>query len=184
MIARAMTTQAMTDAIEPLRLARKEAVWEGEIPLGTLPRLAAEVVGADGDQNSDVAVSLHFFRDAEGRARVRGTVSLAVSLSCQRCLEPVVRGIDIELDLWLTSTQRQLEELSPEHEPYMLASDHVSVAELIEDDLLLALPYQVCPDFDACPNAPSLTFPAAAAVAGENARVNPFDALAHLKKRP
>jgi uncharacterized protein len=186
MIARAMTTQPKADAVEPFKLARKGAAWTGEIPLAALPRLSAEVAHGAAGSLSDVAVALRFFCDEQGRARVRGHASTTVGLSCQRCLEPVLRELEIEIDLWLVRTDEQAQRLSPEQEPCVLWDERVAVAVLVEDDLLLALPEQVCLNFDDCANAPALAYPAPVRAGTEcpaaSGRRKPFETLARLKQ--
>jgi uncharacterized protein len=184
MIARAMTTQPKAEPIEPLKLARREAVWSGEIPLTALPRLTAEVVEAAGDEHGKIDVALNFFRDADGRARIRGRVSAVVVLTCQRCLEPVAHQLDVAIELWLVQNEAQAKLLSADQEAYVLPGERVLVADLIEDDMLLALPEQVCPSPEDCPNAPTLVYPAAVPDAGtQGSRKGPFDQLAQLKRR-
>jgi uncharacterized protein len=199
MIARAMTTQPKADAVEPYRLARMGRVWKGEIPLATLPRLCAQVAdpasgtddaGCDAAEDRLVTVVLRFFADEQGRSRIRGQASVSVALSCQRCLEPIVHRIDVAIDLWLVRTDEQASRLAADQEPFLLSDERVGIAELIEDDLLLALPDQVCASFDDCANRPSLSYPAIARGDERNdreartvtARRRPFEGLAHLKR--
>jgi uncharacterized protein len=185
MIARAMTTQPNAEPIEPLTLARREAVWSGEIPLTALPRLTAEVVEAGGDEHGSIDVALKFFRDADGRARTRGHVAAVVVLTCQRCLEPVAHQLDVAIELWLVQNEAQAKLLSADQEAYVLPGERVLVADLIEDDMLLALPEQVCPRPEDCPNAPALAYPAAAPDAEpQGSRKGPFAQLAQLNRRP
>ena len=65
-----------------------------------------------------------------------------------------------------------------------------SVAQLIEDDLLLSLPGRGCEVFDECPRRPVLAYPAPGTATGSEAldrtgqeKQNPFAVLAELKRR-
>jgi uncharacterized protein len=162
-------------------LARKGGQFSGEIPLAAFPRLKSLVLG-DGS----VAVELGFTRDDEGRSRVRGRAVFAPTLLCQRCLEPVVRDLDVAIDLCVVRSEEQAAELAEQFDTFVLSDDDVSIVDLVEDDLLLGLPSQVCKAYDACPNRPELHFPAGdSAVSNEKdpAKPNPFGVLAGLKNR-
>jgi uncharacterized protein len=178
-----MSIQARTDAVSPHELARKGGQFSGEIPLAAFPRLKSLVLG-DGS----VAVELGFTRDDEGRSRVRGRAAFSPLLQCQRCLEPVVRKLDVAIDLCVVRSEEQAAELAERVDTVLLAGEDVSIVDLVEDDLLLGLPNQVCKAYDACPNRPELNFPAADAAeekepAKQNPFGNPFGVLAGLKNR-
>lgn len=176
-----MSTQARTDAVSPHELARKGGQFSGEIPLAAFPRLSSLVLG-DGS----VSVELGFARDDEGRSRVLGHAVLAPTLQCQRCLEPVVRQLDVAIDLRVVRTEEQAAELAEQFDTFVLPNDEVSIVDLVEDDLLLGLPAQVCQAYDACPNRPELEFPVADGAGleeKEHAKPNPFGVLAGLKNR-
>ena len=64
----------------------------------------------------------------------------------------------------------------------MWSGEDIAVAELIEDDLILALPNQVCEAYDACPRRPDLRYPTDAGEAPEQ-KPNPFAALADWQNR-
>ncbi len=63
------------------------------------------------------------------------------------------------IDLCVVTTDAQAAEVADEFDTFVLTDDEVSIVELVEDDLLLALPAQVCKAYDACPNRPDLSFP-------------------------
>jgi len=76
------------------------------------------------------------------------------------------------------------QQFADEFESFVSTDDEVPVIDLIEDDLILALPSQVCEAYDACPNRVELSYPADDAASDANdARTNPFAALADLKNR-
>jgi uncharacterized protein len=133
-----------------------------------------------------VSVDLKFTSDDKGRSVVQGPIALRVTLQCQRCLEPVACNIETVVDLCLVGSDAQAADIAEEVETFVLSDDEVSIVELIEDDLLLALPSQVCVAYDECPNRPALSYPAEESSGGDEAapkRPNPFDVLARLKNR-
>jgi uncharacterized protein len=176
-----MSNQARTDAVSPHELARKRGLFNGEIPIAAFPRLSPLVLA-----DTMVSVSLAFSRDDEGRTRVEGEARLMPTLQCQRCLEPVERALTVPIDLCVVTSDAQAAEVAEELEPYVLTEDDVSIVDLIEDDLLLALPVQVCEEYEQCPRRPDLSYPAddgTGANETDPARPNPFGVLAGLKNR-
>jgi len=175
-----MSTPARTDAVSPHELARKGGLFSGEISIGAFPRLAALVLG-DGV----VDVRLEFAQDDQGRSHVRGTAVVHAALSCQRCLEAVQRKLDVQIDLRVVGSDAVAREFADAFDSFVLTDDEIAVVDLIEDDLILALPSQVCEAYDECPNRLDLSYPADGATvdAKGSARANPFAALAELKNR-
>ena len=175
-----MSTQARTNAVFPHELARTRGQFTGEISIAAFPRLGALVLGS-----SNVAVSLVFRHDDEGRCRVEGTARVALDLQCQRCLGPVQHELDVPIDLCVVASDAQADAVADELAPFVLEEDDVAVVDLVEDDLILALPSQVCIAYAECPNRPELSYPGgpANADAATPERPNPFGVLADLKDR-
>lgn len=101
-----------------------------------------------------------------------------VSLTCQRCLQPVQESL--ELDRWVrfVDTEAEAAELDADSDDDVLALPrHLDARELIEDELLLALPlvpmHEVCPQ--PLPQAEGDLDPV-------QEKPNPFAALAALKR--
>ncbi len=176
-----MSTQARTDAVSPHELARKRGLFTGEIPLAAFPRLGSLVLGGGG-----VSISLAFTHDDAGRCRVQGTSKVTLDLQCQRCLGPVQHALNVQIDLCVVASDAQADALADEVEPFVLEEEDVAIVDLVEDDLLLALPIQVCLAYADCPNRPDLDFPVAAGTKPDQPgarRPNPFGVLAELKNR-
>ena len=173
-----MSTQARTDAVSPHELARKGGQFIGEIPFVAFQRLHSLAVGKDV-----VRIELRFEQDDHGRSRVLGRVTTAVILDCQRCLEPIVRHIVADVDFRVVASDAAADEIANEFETFVSADEELSVVELIEDDLILALPNQVCEAYDACPRRPDVRYPRDDVDEDEAPRANPFAALADWQKR-
>ncbi|MGB2240069.1 MAG: YceD family protein, partial [Pseudomonadales bacterium] len=56
------------------------------------------------------------------------------------CLEPVSLTIAVDVDVVLSAQASVIEQLDFDQDSLLLEGEHISVAELIEDQLLLALP--------------------------------------------
>ncbi len=109
-------------------------------------------------------------------------VQAEVWLSCQRCLQPLRQRLDIRQRLQFVRSAAEAEALDEEAEHDVLALPQaLDLRELVEDELLLALP--LVPRHDTCPEP--LLAPGATALAAEIApRPSPFAALRGFKTSP
>jgi uncharacterized protein len=176
---------------DPLRLdvaafaaegARIEGQWEGD----ALPRLAAS-----SSPPQDTPLSAIRWRAEGRRVAVTGSepelwlhlsAQVPVWLTCQRCLRPFEVPIEVDRSLRFVRGEAEAEALDAELDEDVLALPRsLDLRELVEDELLLALP--LVPRHDACP-AP-LHF---SAEPGEEEqapeRDNPFAVLQTLKRPP
>lgn len=164
---------------DPIQLAEQGRAYEGEIELAGLGRLADLLAGAEGL----VRYRLTFDRDSRGRPYAVGHLEGALPLRCQRCLETF--SLVVERDWRVTLLAEAAEEaLLDEGEDARLISDEgMPLAELVEDELILAVP--VVPKH---PAGAVCELPATEAVTEEPAEEfdepedNPFAELSRLKR--
>ena len=105
------------------------------VPVAALPRLAESLSDSEGSVEVDVRVS----RASSGIPLIEGSLRGHLRRDCQRCLEPV--DLDVSVDLKLAVTGTGGEELAPaDFEPWQTDEQDVTLAQLLEDELLLALP--------------------------------------------
>lgn len=165
--------------------ARDGANLEGEWPAASLERLA-DAAAPESPANCWPAVGwqLHGeLREPKGGAAqtwLHVTASARVALTCQRCLKPV--HDEVEVDRWIRFVEGEAEAaaLDADSDDDVLALPrHLDARELIEDELLLALP--LVPRHGACPEP----LPVAELGDGEAEDIqqpNPFAKLAALKR--
>lgn len=150
-------------------------VLDGRWPLSGFARLSE-----DAAQDGDVTWSVSGQRRAVAGGQPQTWLHLAaqarVWLECQRCLQPV--ALDLEVARWLhfVADEATAEALDAESEEDVLALPRsLDLHELVEDELLLALP--LVPMHARCPQP----LPMAAGEAAVEPAPNPFAALAGLK---
>lgn len=161
--------------LEPRKLADQEAEIKGETTVARLPRLAE----FRDSQDEIVEVALRFGRDEERRQSVSGTVKTSLIMTCQRCLEPVRCSVEAHPALVMVYKEDQIKAL-PEHlDPWLVTDEKIILSELLEEELLLALPLVAM--HEQCPTV--LHKSAEPAAAAESKRDNPFAVLAQLKSR-
>jgi uncharacterized protein len=167
----------LPDLVDCARLAGEAAVLRREFALSELPRvrdLLAESVGT-------LQASFAFAKSASGHAGANVAVSAVPQLKCQRCLQgfafPVSSGSEIEF------TRDEAASASDTgREAFRVESGLVSLRELAEEELLLALPIAAsCSTPQSCGKAPLIESAAVTEAASDMRR--PFSALQDLLKR-
>jgi uncharacterized protein len=139
-----------TDRVDCARLAEDAAVLERVYALSEMPRLQDLLADAHGSVRARFA----FSKLEAGRAGVTVAVQAAPRLVCQRCLQdfewPVISDSDIEF-----ASDADTSVQSP-REIYLMDEGLVSLRDLAEEELLLALPVIAsCSTPEACGRAPS-----------------------------
>lgn len=160
----------------------------GRCALDELPRLLEALAPADPAQPADptdrpVAWAVQGeWRAVTGGAPqhwLRLQVDGDLSLVCQRCLGPVREHLALDRWLRFVESEAQAAELDAELDDDVLALPRwLDLVELIEDELLLALP--LVPRHAVCP-AP-LPVPGPDEAALDEKQPHPFAALAALKR--
>jgi uncharacterized protein len=158
----------------------------GEWPADRLPRLlAATLAPQDGTARAPIAWRANGERRVLVAAGAQPSLSIAadteVTLECQRCLQPMRLPLHAERRIFFVEGEEAAAALDVESEDDVLAlTPALDLRELIEDELLLALPlvarHAHCPE--PLPRAFVEDDPAVAPAD------NPFAALAALKRGP
>ena len=134
-----------------------------------------------------VQVQLQFQRDDRGRSLVTGSVQVPVALDCERCLEQVEHALVARVDAVLVRNDAAAEDVHG-RDAIVLEDRKVSLAGLLEDDLLLSLPMVACDAGQDCPRRPTLEYGPGAEAESQQAALDggdrtahgPFAALRHL----
>jgi uncharacterized protein len=174
MMAPAMTTPS-DERLAYASLARQGARVERQLPLDALPRVA-ELASARGP----VVVTLEFRLEGAGRPWVSGHAEQRVEATCQRCLERFERRLNVDFDLCIVREEADARAIAEAADVLVVEGETVSIAEIVEDELLLGLPERLC-EREPCPHAPALVFPAPGAEQTEAAE-SPFSVLSKLKR--
>jgi uncharacterized protein len=174
-----MFSERLPVHIDPFRMAETRRLLEGTIALAEMARLGESLQDTAGE----VSVSLEFGIDNEGIRFIRGRIQAEVSLECQRCLETMRYPIDSEFMLGLVRSSTEAETLPSHYEPLLVEDGPLFLRDIIEDELLLALPIVAMHAPEACGvELNAMPQPDEAQEDdGEAAGDNPFAALADLK---
>ncbi len=121
--------------------------------------------------------------DAFGQRYLSVRIKATPTLECQRCMQPFLLPIDAESRLQVVKSEADLDaedataDEADEPTERILGSQRFDVMALIEDELILSLPY--VPKHEVCPSLPASL--EEEPEAGE-ARPSPFAVLDQLKK--
>lgn len=161
------------DVLDAWRLVAARRGVEGRLPLSTLSRLAGLLHDTDGE----VRFSLDFDTDELQVPYAELKIDAELPLLCQRSLERFLLPVQIVQRLGLIREEADEAALSPGYEPLLMPEDGMlHPAELVEDELILAVPVvPMAPGSDAVER----DWPAPAA---EQDAANPFAVLSSLKK--
>jgi len=176
-----MTLGALPHMVEARTLAAREVTVEGTLQAARMPRLDAAIVAAV----APARVHAQFCRDEEGRYILKLSVHMAVSVACQRCLGPLELDLVSDSQLAALWTDEQAQQLPSRYDP-LITGDETDLWQVVEDELLLALPAFSYHSDSQCGLATGVAQPDAAEPDETDApaRDNPFTVLAALKNEP
>ena len=157
-----------------------ESVFEGSCSLERLPRFADCLASPDGEVNG----KLRFGLTGTGRRVITGSVSATVEVVCQRCLEPLSLELADTIQLALVESESQIDSLEAEWDPWMVDGPKISIASLLEEQLMLCMPLVSYHRDERCVKA--LEYQQRKEPlddsSGDRAAQNPFEVLKVLKK--
>ncbi|HEY0799844.1 MAG TPA: YceD family protein [Steroidobacteraceae bacterium] len=143
----------LIDRVDCARLAEDAAVLVRVYPLSELPRLQDLLADAGGS----VRARFVFSKLEAGAGRTGATVAVQATprLVCQRCLQsfelPLTSDSEIEF-----ATSEAVSPVETPREIYLMDEGSVSLRDLAEEELLLALPVIAsCSKPETCGQAPA-----------------------------
>ena len=159
-----------------------ESVFEGSCSLERLPRFADCLASPDGE----VSGKLRFGATGTSRRVITGSVSATVEVVCQRCLEPLSLELadTIQLALVESESESQSDSLEAAWDPWVVDGPKISIASLLEEQLMLCMPLVSYHPDKRCVKA--LEYQQRKEPlddsSGDRAAQNPFEVLKVLKK--
>ncbi len=135
MVSRSKRSPGRLDA---LRLARERGVVEGRVDAHALLRVADLL----SEGPAAIAWRIEGPDDASGRPALRIALKGAVTLECQRCLGDFEWPIDQATDVLIARDDAELAALDADSSlEVVLAAGPIDPLALVEDELVLALPF-------------------------------------------
>ena len=171
-----------TSHLDARAFARSAGALRGTTPLPDFARVAHDCVGggvgtvvrwsADGTLRTGL--------DGEAQLMLHLQIDTTLPLTCQRCLEPVETAIAVEQWFRFVPDEATADAQDDgSEEDLLVESAQFNLRELVEDELVLAMP--LIPAHTACPTAPRLSASDADFDEAGPAKPHAFAVLAKLK---
>jgi uncharacterized protein len=182
-----MATSGTSDPrrLDVATFAAVEGELAGELGQHALRRLSAATIPPQAGEPAAIAWRARGERRVLAGAGVQPALAIAaqaeVTLECQRCLQPMHLPLRVERRIFFVEGEEAAATLDLESDDDVLARvPALDLHELIEDELLLALP--IVPRHDDCPEPLPRAFVQKESAA--DPEENPFAVLAALKRGP
>ncbi len=158
--------------LDPLRLANAGEHLSGTVNLDIMPRVKESLLTNKGELH----FSLSFSIDEAMHCIIDVEIETRLLMRCQRCLEPTEVGIKRHSLIALVNQQSEVSELPIKYEPLVLDEQEITLLDLIEDELLLAMPLAPLHAENECIGTEKIER------INADGRPNPFAVLESLKK--
>ena len=122
--------------VDPRKLAAQRVQLAGVLELSRLSQLIDYLADAEGR----VEVRLDFDLDEKKQPRVQGKIQAEVDLICQRCLETMVWSLQLDFLLGIVRNEEEAKALPDCYDPWLVPGEQASLAELVQEELILGLP--------------------------------------------
>jgi uncharacterized protein len=117
-------------------LVGTETAIDFKIPLAELPRVSLELIGKDGEASGHVRFSRHM-----GHAVADLEVHAAAEVICQRCMQAMRWPVNMKTRIALVSDYDAANRVPDGMEVFLVEADSVSVRDLVDEEVMLALPH-------------------------------------------
>lgn len=130
-------TGGLPERLDPREAARADFACQGTLNTSAMTRLRAALAAPE----ATVSVELSARADRDGWCVLEGCAGAVVRLTCQRCLEPMDVALSAPFALAVVEGDAEIAGVPARYEPLCVgAGEAVTMAGLVEDELLLALP--------------------------------------------
>lgn len=165
----------LPDRLDLIATAEAGRVLRGRIPVARLERVLPALMSDQGE----LQVEMNLGKDPDGTCFLAGAIQGEIVLCCQRCMEGMTLPLDLGFRLGLLRDERAIDTLSDRYEPLLVTAEPANIADIVADEVLLALP--IVPlhrDSGRC-NADLKAYKPPE----DEQRENPFAVLAGLKQK-
>ena len=131
--------------IDALDFARSQSRLSGDWPIADFPRLQGAV-----QSGTPLQYALEGVPEEQGRPALHLTVTGTLRLTCQRCLGALGHPLRVDALLLLYGSEAEIDAIPVDAEAPdgIVATKEMAVRDLIEEEVLLAIPY--APRHEGC----------------------------------
>lgn len=122
--------------IDPYRMAKNGQTLNGKVSVVDLSRANKLLTSESGE----VEYKLEFSTDVDGFCIIAGELSTTLYMRCQRCLREFEAKVSSDFLVSPVKNDAEAKALLPSYEAVYVADAKLYIDELIEDELILAMP--------------------------------------------
>lgn len=165
--------------VDPRRLSMQGKTLTGSVDVN----LCRRVKEAVKEISSTIDASLSFYLEEQGRKAVNIRASGSVKVICQRCLSSMPLKLECDTILCIVWSEEEADVLPKNLEAWIVPENKGNLIDLVEDELLLALPFIAYHKKEECePLVANILLSELSNKTEEsNIESNPFEALKILK---
>ncbi len=165
--------------VNPRQLSTQGKTLTGSVDVS----LCNRVKDAVKEISSTIEASLSFYLEEQGRKIVNIRASGSVKVICQRCLSSMPLQLECDTILCIVWSEEEADALPKNLEAWIVPEDKGNLIDLIEDELLLAIPFIAYHKKEECEPLDTniLLSESSNEAKGVNTESNPFEALRILK---
>lgn len=126
----------LPEFVDAWRMVQARTSYRGELPLAAFARLRDSLASSAGQ----VSFDLEFGKDEIGVAHLRVRADADLPLTCQRTLDTFAFPVHVDTRLGLIGHEQDEASLPAGYEPLLVPEQGLRLADIVEDELILALP--------------------------------------------
>ncbi len=173
-----MSKEPLIRTLDIRKAATRGVTVKGALVPGQLPRFS----GLLADDSGKIEALFSFDKDQEQRLIARVQTTAEVTVSCQRCLQPLGLELAGDTTLAVVLSDEQASQLPRNIEPLLLSEPEVTdLWDVVEDELILALPAYSYHETHECRATVGEYRAPEVRETPDNAQPNPFNVLEQLK---
>jgi uncharacterized protein len=131
-----MVDTLVPDYVDAKKIFAQHALISGILPISRFSRFCELLA----DNSGNLHVTLQFHLDDSHRRIIDGEIDVLVSVTCQRCLEPAEIRLTETFKLGIVETEGHIARLPADIDPWMVTEPKLVIADLLEEQLILAMP--------------------------------------------
>ncbi len=131
-----MSTGPLPDKIDHRKFGSDQVELNGMISLARFTRLCGLIENEDGL----IHCKLRFKSGRKGKTQVTGQAELSALLICQSCLEVFEFTLAAAIRVCIVPSESAFLDLPPEDDGLVVPDRLVDIVDLVEDELIVALP--------------------------------------------
>ena len=178
-----MSSTPLPKQVDIRKLIAADAEISAREPLQKFARLSTMLAKTDGEEAGDVELELHLYIDEAGNKRIDGDVHADVMVLCQRCLQPMPLPIDSTFSVGVVWSDEESSRLPKYLEPYIVDEGPQDIRDLIEDELILCVPYASYHEDENCAGEYRHQVAEEIVEMEKEEKPNPFKVLEQLKPK-